>query len=316
MDLLSLSSIGSQFMAKYNNFIKDFNENFGSFLWDVLMTIVILILAKLILKLVSVGTKSVMQKKKSHLSTQRSKRLDSMMTLLRSTLRYLIYFIAILFILRQFNLFESMKGLVVTAGIGSLAIGFGAQSLVKDVVTGLFMMFENQFSVGDYIKTDEAEGIVEATAVRVTYLRTFKGEQVIIPNGSISRVVNYSRGNNLASITVTVPYEEDTSRVIDIIAKAVELYAKENADLIIEPPIVQGITAFGTSGVDIGVVCKVYSMKQWMVERGMRLAVKEAIDRSGILFPYQRITMDYRKATSVNEADSSMENENKENSSK
>jgi len=288
------ATISGQLLMKLETLVEYFRGNAGELIWNVIVVAVILLLAKLALYLISLGTKSTMQKQKYHRSEKQGKRIDTMMTLLRSAARYVIYFIALLLILRQFNLFESMKGLVVTAGIGSLAIGFGAQNLVKDVVTGFFMMFENQFSVGDYIKTEEFEGTVEATAVRVTYLRTFKGEQVIIPNGTISRVVNYSRGDNVASITVSTPYEADTRKMIQLIERAVTLYASENTDVIKEPPVVQGITSFGSSTVDIGVICKVHSMKQWQVERGMRLAVKEMLDRNDIDYPYPRIiTMDY-----------------------
>lgn len=288
------ATISGQLMQKLDELLSYFKNGFGEFLWNLIMVVAILMLAKLALALVSAMTKSAMQKEKYHRTSEQGKRVDTMMTLLRSAARYAIYFIAILLILRQFNLFESMKGLVVTAGIGSLAIGFGAQSLVKDVVTGFFMMFENQFSVGDYIKTEDAEGTVEATAMRVTYLRTFEGEQVIIPNGSISRVVNYSRGDNVAVITISTAYEADTRAVLKVIERAVSRYARENPDLVKEPPIVQGITAFAASSVDIGVICKVNTMKQWQVERGMRLAVKEEFDRCGVEFPYPHVvTMEY-----------------------
>lgn len=288
------ASISGQILKKLDHVADYFKDNAGELLWNLMMIAAILILAKLALYLISRGTKSAMQKQMYHRSEKQGKRIDTMMTLLRSAARYVVYFIAILLILKQFNLFESMKGLIVTAGVGSFAIGFGAQSLVKDVVTGFFMMFENQFSVGDYIKTDNFEGTVEATAMRVTYLRTFKGEQVIIPNGTISRVVNYSRGDNVAIITVSTSYEADTQKIMQLIEQAVKQYASKNMDVIKEPPVVQGITAFESSSVQISVMCKVHSMKQWQVERGMRLAVKEMFDKSGVAFPYPRIVkMDY-----------------------
>lgn len=289
-DMLDSSpTISGQLQLKLEELGDYFNNHVVDFLWSLMIVVVILLLAKLVLYLVSRSTKSAMAKERYHLNEQQGRRFDTMMTLLRSTARYGVYFIAILLILREFNLFEDMKGLVVTAGIGSLAIGFGAQNLVKDVVTGLFMMFENQFSVGDYIKTEEAEGTVEATAMRVTYLRTFKGEQVIIPNGTIQRVVNYSRGENVALITVCTSYEDDTRKMMELIGGAVKQYASENMDVIKEEPVVQGITGFSASTVDIGVICKVQAMKQWQVERGMRLAVKEMFDREGIGFPYPHV---------------------------
>ncbi|MEG0017896.1 MAG: mechanosensitive ion channel family protein [Hydrogenoanaerobacterium sp.] len=291
-------TIGEIIMQKLGSVFTFFSSNAGELLWGLIVVAFILLMSKLLLALISQVTTSVMENEKYHPNILQGKRIDTMMTLVRSAARYSIYFIAILLILRQFNLFDNMKGLVVTAGIGSLAIGFGAQNLVKDVVTGFFMLFENQFSVGDYIKTEEAEGTVEATAVRVTYLRTFKGEQIIIPNGSISRVTNLSRGDNVAVITISTAYEADTRATIAIIEEAVQKFASENTDVIKEPPIVQGITGFAASSVEIGVICKVNTMKQWQVERGMRLAIKEMFDEKGISFPYPHVvTVDYNKQT-------------------
>lgn len=278
--------IGEQFLSNFQDIITYLKTHAGQLLWDLLATVVIFFIARLALYLVSRITRNVMDNPKYHTTERQGKRIDTIMTLVRSVARYVIYFIAILQMLAQFGFGSTMQNLLVTAGIGSLAIGFGAQNLVRDVVTGLFMMFENQFSVGDYIKTDEAEGTVEAAAMRVTYLRSLKGDQIIVPNGSISRVVNYTRGGSVAKIIISTAYEADTRRVIGIIGEAVEKYAQENGQLIEEAPFVQGITNFGESSVDIGVVCKAKPMKQWEVERGMRLAVKEQFDAMGVEFPY------------------------------
>lgn len=279
-------SVGDQFLSNVDHIIKYFQSNAGYILWDLLAVAVILLCAKGALALVSRATRHVMDQDRYHASETQGKRVDTLMTLSRSVARYLIYFIALLLILNQFGLGKPMSNLLLTAGIGSLAIGFGAQNLVRDVVTGFFMMFENQFSVGDYIRTEECEGTVEATAMRVTYLRSLKGEQIIVPNGSISRVVNYTRGGYVAAITVSTAYEADTRQVIGVIRRAVERYAEGHKPLIVEPPVVTGITSLGASSVDIGVSCKVKPMKQWEVERGMRLAVKEEFDRTGTEFPY------------------------------
>lgn len=287
-------SIGEQFLSNFYDIVQYLRENGGYILWDLLAVVFFLLAAKGILLLFSSFTRHVMENPQYHRTESQGKRVDTLMTLTRSIARYVVYFIALLLILNQFGLARSMSSLIAAAGVGSLAIGFGAQNLVKDVVTGLFMMFENQFAVGDYIKTDEAEGTVEATAMRVTYLRSLKGDQIIVPNGSISRVVNYTRGGYVASITVSTAYEADTRTVIAVIDKAVQDYAKEHTELIEAEPVVLGITAFGESSVDIGVTCKVKPMKQWEVERGMRLAVKEAFDAQGVEFPYPHlVTMAY-----------------------
>lgn len=282
-------SFTQQFLVGIKSFWNYLKENSGFLLWDLLMAVAILFMAKGVLYLVSRATKALMEKEKYHRTETQGKRVDTLMTLARSVARYVIYFIALLMILNQFGFNKSGSLAVAFAGIGSFAVGFGAQNLVKDVVTGLFMMFENQFAVGDYIKTDEAEGTVEATAMRVTYLRSLQGDQIIIPNGSISRVVNYTRGGSVAAITISTAYEADTRKVMEVISRAVDEYARQNQELIEDMPVVRGITNLGESSVDIGVACKAKPMKQWEVERGMRLAVKELFDREGVEFPYPHL---------------------------
>ena len=152
----------------------------------------------------------------------------------------------------------------------------------------MFHDLRNQFSVGDYIKIDDVEGTVEATAMRVTYLRSAKGDQIIIPNGSITRVINYNKGNAVASVTLPISYEADTAKVLDLIDLAVSEYARQHPDLTEEKPQVLGVTAMKESNMEVNITCKVKPMKQWAVERGIRLAVKEMFDRSGVPYPYPR----------------------------
>ena len=282
LPLLEAASIGTQFSQNLEELFASFQENAGRLLWNFCAVLLIFLGARLLLGLVSKGTRSVMRSKKYHATEGQGKRIDTMMTLTRSVARYAIYFIAILMAFAQLGFGSVLQNLLVTAGIGSLAIGIGAQSLVKDVATGFFLMFENQFSVGDYIKVDDAEGTVEATAMRVTYLRTFSGQQVILPNGSINRVVNYSRGGAVAVVVVSTAYESDTRAVIELIRQAAQDYAAAHPELVEDAPYVQGVVELAPSSVDVRLVCKTKPMKHWEVERGLRLAVKERFDSLGL----------------------------------
>ena len=125
--------------------------------------------------------------------------------------------------------------------------------------------------------------------MRVTYLRSAKGDQIIIPNGSITRVINYNKGNAVASVTLPISYEADTAKVLDLIDLAVSEYARQHPDLTEEMPQVLGVTAMKESNMEVNITCKVKPMKQWAVERGIRLAVKEMFDRSGVPYPYPRV---------------------------
>lgn len=279
------------FSAQLGDLIRETWSTLSGFLahlvWTIGCIVLIFIGARLLLNLISALTGRLMKSGCYDHNEQQGKRADTIITLVRSTTRYIIYCIALLLSLMVLGVGEQVGGLIVTAGIGSVAIGFGAQSFVKDVVTGLFMMFENQFSVGDFIKLDEVEGYVEATALRVTYLRSLKGEQIIIPNGTITRVINYTRGNYMATVTVAVPYEVETGKVIAVIGRSITQWAKEHGqDLLVEEPIVRGITALGPNGVEITCACRVKPLCQWQVERGFRLAIKNEFDRIGLPLAY------------------------------
>src|SRR5699024_2950848 len=140
--------------------------------------------------------------------------------------------------------------ILATAGLGGLAIGFVAQSLVKDVITGFFILFEDQYAVGDFIEIEGITGTVEEIGLRITKIRGFKGDLNIIPNGQILMVTNYTRGNVLAVVEVSVAYKSDIDRATDVMQKVADAYAKQDDD-IVEPPNVLGVVNLGPNGVDI-----------------------------------------------------------------
>ena len=284
-----IQTVKEQLADHFQNLFLYCKENVGHLIWNLLVIFFIFSAAKAVLEGISHLTSRTMKRSHQKLDEFQSRRVDSLMTLTRSAARYLIYFVALLLVLGQFGGGTVQKVLLAVGSIGGIAFGFGAQNLVKDVVTGLFIIFENQFSVGDYIQTEEATGTVEAIAVRVTYLRSAKGDQIIVPNGSIGRVINYTRGSYVAVITVSTAYEADTRQVMQVMEEILAEYAEKYRELIEEPPVIRGIDTFGESTVDISVACRVKPMKQWEVERGMRLAIKEGFDRRGIEFPYPRM---------------------------
>ena len=122
--------------------------------------------------------------------------------------------------------------------------------------------------------------------MRVTYVRTYQGQQVILPNGTISRVINYSRGNALALVSVFIPYEVELQRAMDIIQTTLDQYAETNKELLTGAPLVRGVLSYSASGVEVGVSCPVLSGRHWEVQRGLRLAFKLALDAAGISIGY------------------------------
>ena len=277
--------LGKTITEYFNGFLSTLAENSGLLFWKGVGILLVILGGKLVLDLISRMTARQI-KKSEDMPEMQARRVQTMMTMTRSTVRYIVYGICALMILAQLGFGNAINNLLLSAGIGSLALGIGAQSLIKDVVTGFFMMFEKQFSVGDYVKLDDVEGTVTATAMRVTYLKNFAGQQIIIPNGSIGRVINYSRTDSLAKITVGTPYEADTRQVMEVLDQAVKAYAEEVKDILVEQPKIQGITDLADSSVNITVVCRTLPCRHWDVERGLRLAVKEALDEAGIGIPY------------------------------
>lgn len=262
----------------------------GKLILNVIYVVVFFLIIQFVLKRISKYTKAAMDKAAHFEDVQKGKKITTSMTLLRSLSRYVLYFLFILFALNRFGFSDAVNNVLITAGIGSLALTLGAQTILGDVVTGIFLTFEHQFEVGDYIKVGEYEGIVTALSLRATYLN-YRGRKVIIPNGQIKTVINYNREFNTASIVVPTPYEKNTEEVIKIIEKALVKYIKKNKELLVEDPKVLGITEFNESSVDITVVAKALPTKHWEVERGLRLIIKKEFDDNGISIPYKQIVI-------------------------
>lgn len=216
------------------------------------------------------------------------RRMNTLSEILKKVVRYVLIFIGIAVSLDLFSI--NTTSIIATAGIGGLAIGFGAQSLVKDVITGFFILLEDQYSVGDYIKIGGLEGIVEELGVRVTKLRDFTGELHIIPNSNVQIVTNRTRGAMRALVKISIAYEEDINRAIQVMEQVSAELAKTNEN-IVEGPTVLGVTDFGNSDVVITVIAKTKPMEQWAVERALRKGIKEAFNREGIEIPYSKVVV-------------------------
>ncbi|RQD74032.1 MAG: mechanosensitive ion channel family protein [Candidatus Syntrophonatronum acetioxidans] len=206
-------------------------------------------------------------------------------TLTKSICRYVIVFILIIMILEVLGI--DYTPILASAGILGLAIGFGAQNLVRDIITGLFIIFEGQFTVEDYVTTGEYTGIVQEIGLRTTRLRDFSGEEHILPNGKIETVTNHSKGFMRALVDVDVAYEENIQRVQEVLEQLAREW-KDNSLEIKEGPLVLGVQNLDDSGITFRVVAYTEPMLQWKVERVLRKAIKERFDREKIEIPYPR----------------------------
>lgn len=256
----------------------------------ILSIILILITIKIAIAIINKLIYSFFKKKSTGRFSIEQRRADTLVTILKSIARYTIYFIGLITIA---SLFIDVTSLIAVAGVGSLAVGFGAQSLVRDIVTGFFIFFEDQFSVGDYISIGNFDGIVELMGLRTTLIRAFNGDLHIIPNGEITHVINHSRGNMRAMVDVAIAYEQDIQKAIDILNVLCEKLSKEN-NSIIEGPYVLGVQELGDSSVNIRITAQTVNMEQWAVERFLRQKIKETFDKEDIEIPYPRNVVYYR----------------------
>ncbi|MBW8752500.1 MAG: mechanosensitive ion channel family protein [Propionibacteriales bacterium] len=177
--------------------------------------------------------------------------------------------------------------LITSAGILGVALGFGAQSLVKDFLSGIFMIFEDQYGVGDTINLGEVAGTVEAVSMRVTRLRDVDGTVWYVRNGEILRVGNQSQNWARSVVDIAVGYKEDVGRVRRILQEvAHDLWEDDTfRDLIIEEPEVWGVQSLGPDSVVVRVTLKTMPQQQWRVSREMRERVKARFDDEGIQMP-------------------------------
>ncbi|WP_343751821.1 mechanosensitive ion channel family protein [Lentibacillus halophilus] len=266
----------------------------GADLWvsvgsALLNTILIIILAMLVIRFGNRMIERIFENRTHNPFRITERREVTLKKLIQNTLKYTVYFIAIIMIL-QGVLNLPITSLLAGAGVAGLAIGFGAQSLVRDVISGFFIIFEDQFSVGDYILVSGAEGTVEEIGLRTTKIQSWTGEQHVIPNGNVTQVTNYSVHNGLAVVDVNIPYENDAV----IAEKLIETIGKELPDQyeeIVRVPEVIGVQTLESSHYVIRVIAETLPVYQWAGARIMRKEIKEALYKEGIDIPAPRLVM-------------------------
>ncbi|WP_064092092.1 mechanosensitive ion channel family protein [Rossellomorea aquimaris] len=216
------------------------------------------------------------------------RREATLLKLLENVLSYVIYFISMMTILSTLDI--DVKGLIAGAGIVGLAIGFGAQNLVRDIITGFFIIFEDQFSVGDYVRIGSAEGSVEEIGLRTTKIKSWTGELHIFPNGNITEVTNYSIHNSVAVVDVSIAYEENIEEAEKVMHELLLTLPQKYEDLV-NPPELLGVQTLGASDVVMRVVAETTPMRHWYIARMIRKEVKLCLDQHGIEIPFPRMVM-------------------------
>ena len=236
-------------------------------------------------------------------------RAETLGHVLRSVAVALVWSLAALVVLGEIGV--NLGPLIAGAGIGGVALGFGAQSIVKDFLSGLFMLIEDHYGVGDFVDLGYASGTVEEVSLRSTTIRDVRGTVWHVPNGEIARVGNYSQLWSKAVVDIEVAYDTDIRVAMGVMQQvADELWddPEWGGDELSEAPTVFGIQSLGASGVGLRLAVKTEPSMQWSVEREIRLRIKEAFDAAGIEIPFPQQTAWLRDdsghtATTLSEAE-------------
>lgn len=217
---------------------------------------------------------------------QRARTLGPLMS---SAARYLVAFVVGMVILQELGI--DVRALMVSAGVVGLAIGLGAQSLIKDVLTGFFILFENLVSVGDVIEVGSHSGVVEAVGLRVTKIRKFSGELRIVPNGELTAFSHHTATWARAVVEVGIGYDQDVAGALRVLEGAGRGFREAHPEQVLEPPVAEGILRFGESDVVLRLHARVNAHQKFPLELELRRRVKDAFDAEGIRMPVSQIVV-------------------------
>ena len=209
--------------------------------------------------------------------------VDTLRSLITSVFNYLMYFIIVTVVLSMFGV--NVTSILTLAGVGGVAIAFGAQTLVQDVISGLFIWGEGSISVGDIVDINGLQGEVEAIAVRTTVIRNYNGNVYTIPNGDIRTITNMSRDYKRAIVDIRCPYEENQERLVAIITEEMEKAGQEIEGLTVAPDVMS-ILSFDTDAVLVRVAAQCPVGEHWRIERDIRTRIKARFDKEGIVMPH------------------------------
>ncbi|WP_257306757.1 mechanosensitive ion channel family protein [Geothrix campi] len=265
--------------------------------WEKLQHLFLVALAGLALllavKLVTRAVRRAVDDGNEDVTTDAERRAETLGSVLTNTARVLVIAFLLLMVLSEFGV--NIGPLVAGAGVAGVALGFGAQSLVKDVISGFFLLLENQFGVGDIVNVDDKHiGTVERMTLRVTQLRDSEGRAHFVPNGSIIRVVVLSKDFARALVDVEVDYDADPDRVFDVLRELGRKLHADRPDQVLEPLEVKGVEALGASGFTIRTFTKTAPGAQWEVARELRRRILLAFREAGIEIPYPQRVVHHR----------------------
>ncbi|MBI4913727.1 MAG: mechanosensitive ion channel family protein [Acidobacteria bacterium] len=235
-------------------------------------------------KLIGKAVRRAVDDGNDEVTTDAERRAETLSTVLNNAARVLVVVFFLLMTLQEFGV--NIQPLLAGSAVAGVALGFGAQALVKDVISGFFLLMENQFGVGDIISVDDKHvGTVERMTLRVTQIRDAEGRAHYLPNGSITRLVVLSKDFARAQVDVEIGYDADLEKVLALLAEIGGKLAKDLPELVLEPTEVKGVEGFGKDGCTLRTLTKTAPGKQWDVAREYRKRILQRFRIEGIESP-------------------------------
>ena len=255
----------------------------------IIYCVIILIASAILVSVLNSITKKFLTSKMSRLDVRKA---DTIHSVLGSVIKVIVYFIAASSILTQFGI--NVASIIAVAGVGSVALAFGAQSLVKDVITGCFVLLEDQYGVGDVVTIAGVTGQVVDISLRTTSLRNPDGTLYVVPNGSVTIVESKSKQFMNAIVDVGIDYGEDMNKVLAVLNDEMDK-VEGKVEGLRKRPDVLGIIGLDDSAVTVRIVAESMVGFNLPVERELRLIIKNRLDAEGITIPFPQCTVHMAK---------------------
>jgi small conductance mechanosensitive channel len=266
-----------------------FSINQGTYLADI-VEIGVMITLSILWIFVAIITNRIIRKSIFRLLRVKDDepRLLTLAKLLTSIFRYIIWFIVLMIILDIFGV--DLSPFIASAGVGGLALAFGAQELVKDFISGAFIIFEDEFKVGDLIEVDDFTGTVKSIGLRTTIIENWKGQQKIINNGQIRSIINHSKSNSVAIIDFGVSYDTKMDNLYQLIDNFIDIINEKYHD-IIERPQFLGVTELADSSINLRIMAKTKTLSHFQIERDIRRDLVDFFREHDIEIPFPQVVI-------------------------
>lgn len=264
------------------NFFTDHLDYLSNIGWGIVKIIILFI----IIKIGKSFLKRVISSTLEHQERMDKRRKDTLQSMLSNLIRIVLYAILILTILPIFGI--NIGALLAGAGVAGIAVAFGAQSLLKDYFNGFFILFEDQFGVGDFVVINDHWGEIYSVSLRLTELQVWTGEIVFIPNGEITEVINYSKENALALIEIEVGYHSEAQEALEVVGEVMHSLPDETEDIVGDIDVA-GVNELNQSTYTIRDTAEVKPLAQWAVQRLAKQRIREAFNQRGIDLPLQKV---------------------------